>query len=60
MSSDTQLMDCPECGQKFELTEHNPDGCGWETESFSCPHDGCNYSSSRKSSGSFSTRKPSK
>lgn len=58
MESTTKLMDCPECGQTFVLIEYNPDGCGWETEKFKCPHEGCNYSSSRKSSGYFDTRKP--
>jgi hypothetical protein len=59
MNSNTELVDCPDCGQKFKLIESNPDGRGWETESFDCPRKGCNYKGYRKSSGSFDTEIPS-
>jgi hypothetical protein len=58
MKSNTELVDCPNCGRKFKLIEFNPDGRGWETESFDCPHKGCNYKGHRKSSGSFKTEIP--
>ncbi|AUJ68835.1 hypothetical protein PNC201_02490 [Pseudoalteromonas sp. NC201] len=57
MNKRTEIMECPNCGGKFELTEFNPDGLGWEKENYYCPHDDCNYFDTRRSPGSFKTTK---
>ena len=57
MNERTEKMECPKCGGKFELTEFNPDGLGWEKEKYECPYEGCNYSDTQHSPGSFVTRK---
>jgi len=49
---------CPRCNGYFTVEEQfaNFPGCK-ESEDISCPHEGCDYSYTRRSNGVFQTHK---
>ena len=55
MSEKTEIIVCPKCESKFELTEVY--GLGWEKVTYNCPYKDCDHTESTKSTGYFETRK---
>lgn len=58
METKEQLVVCDSCGRKFKLIEINPNGCGWENETYRCPYSDCRGTSHRKTPGYFRTEIP--